>query len=188
MRRDLSSRALAEMVVPTMPRCAVAKAIATHSSEIDSCSASRLRRPITEPELKQHVKLSYAQLPVIVCYFYGRRPMTTSSDEDIGRSGFEKGQTHRKVATQSLRSKEPRLYDSGTAVIQSLHRTVSARVVRVSRQQMAGGQVMRAYDSNAVNPPACGASPGRARNALPSSWTRRIGVSHTGVARALRAW
>ena len=89
--------------------------------------------------------------------------MKTSSDEDIGQLGFAKGQTHRKVATQSLRSKEPRLYDSGTAVIQSFHRTVSARVVRVSRQQVGGEQVMHAYVSNAVNPHACGSSPGGAR-------------------------
>ena len=95
-----------------------------------------------------------------------------SLDEDIEQCvGFRKGQTHRKVATQSLRSKEPRLYDSGTAVIQSLHRTVSARVVRVSRQQVGGEQVMLAYDSNAVSPHACG-----------------TGIWHAGEARAPRAW
>src|ERR1700746_1442434 len=112
--------------------------------------------------------------------------MTTSSDDDIGQCvGFRKGQTHRKVATQSLRSNEPRLYDSGTAVIQSLHRTVSARVVRLSRQQVGGEQVMLAYDSNAVSPHACGASPSRACSASPSSGTGRTGIRQT---RALRAW
>src|SRR5215469_14770919 len=124
----------------------------------------------TEPKLKQYVKLTHAPSPITVCYLYGRRLLMTSSDEDIGRCFWIcKGQTHRKVATQSLRSKEPRLYDSGTAVIQSLHRTVSARVVRVSRQQVAGEQVMLAYDSNAVTPHACGVSPGWARSAPPSS-------------------
>src|ERR1700746_1768007 len=113
--------------------------------------------------------------------------MTTSSDDDIGQCvGFRKGQTHRKVATQSLRSNEPRLYDSGTAVIQSLHRTVSARVVRVSRQQVGGEQVMLAYDSNAVSPHAWRSSPdSAARSATPSSQTGRTGIWHK---RAPRAW
>src|SRR6516225_9698051 len=69
---------------------------------------------------------------------------------------IRKRQTHRKVATQSLRSKEPRLYDSGTAVIQSLHRTVSARVVSVSQQRLGGEQVMTMYHSNAVSPGGAG--------------------------------
>jgi len=56
------------------------------------------------------------------------------------------------VATQSLWSNELELYDSGTAEIQSFHRTASVRVVRVSRQQMEGGQIMIAHDSNVVNP------------------------------------
>jgi len=48
-----------------------------------------------------------------------RHARQRKSGED-GR-GFKTGQTHRKVATQSLRSKEPRLHDSGTAEIQSAH-------------------------------------------------------------------
>ena len=75
-----------------------------------------------------------------------------ASDEDIGQcSWIRKGQTRQKAATQSLRSREPRLYDSGTAVIQSFHRTVSVRVVRASRQRVEGEQAMLAYDSNAVS-------------------------------------
>ena len=75
-----------------------------------------------------------------------------ASDEDIGQcSWIRKGQTRRKAATQSLRSREPRLYDSGTAVIQSFHRTVLVRVVRASRQRVEGEQAMLAYDSNAVS-------------------------------------
>src|SRR5580692_2059629 len=67
-----------------------------------------------------------------------------ASDESIGQCfRIRKGQTHRKVATQSHRSKEPRLYDSGTAVIQSFHRTAAA-----SRPWLEGEQVMLTYDSN----------------------------------------
>src|SRR5207244_11705645 len=64
---------------------------------------------------------------------------------------IRKGQTRRKAATQSLRSREPRLYDSGTAVIQSFHPTVLVRVVCASRQRVEGEQAMLAYDSNAVS-------------------------------------
>jgi hypothetical protein len=44
---------------------------------------------------------------------------------------------------------------------------------------------MLAYDSNAVSPHACGASPGWVRSATPSSLAGRTGIFHT---RALRAW
>src|SRR5215469_6174028 len=107
----------------------------------------------------------------------GRRLIKTSSDEDIGQCfGFRKGQTHRKVATQSLRSKGLRLYDSGTAVIQSFHRTASASVVRVQRQRVGGEQVMLRYDSKAVSPHTCRASRGCERDAATAAAAAPTGL------------
>jgi len=111
-----------------------------------------------------------------------------ASDQDIRHcSWIRKGQTRRKAATQSLRSKEPRLQDSGTAVIQSFHRTVSARALFV-RHGNQRREVMSAHYSKAVSPPARGTSRACARSTTPSSRPGATRTWHEGKARALRAW
>ena len=121
-------------------------------------------------------------LAVTSCYLLSR-PMETSGSA----FGFAKGKPterwRRKVS--GLRSLE--LYDSGTAVIQSFHRTVSARVVRVTAT-VGGGQVMVAYDSNAVSGHSCGASRGCARSAAAASRAGCTDNRRTAEARTLRAW
>jgi hypothetical protein len=47
---------------------------------------------------------------------------------------------------------------------------------------------MLAYDSDPVNPHACGASRGRARGTKPSSGAGRSSAWHMGEVRAQRAW
>ena len=78
-------------------------------------------------------------------------------------------------------------YDSGTADIQSFHRTVSAHVVRALRQRLEGEQVMLAYDSNAVKPRICGTSRSCTLSEAPSLRGSRD-IRHKGEARAARAW
>ncbi len=75
------------------------------------------------------------------------------------------------------------LYDSGTAEIQSFHRTVSAHVVRASRQRLEGEQVMHAYDPNVVSPHACRACRGGTCSAAPSARAGGAGIWHTREAR-----
>jgi len=101
--------------------------------------------------------------------------------------GFAKGKPTERWRRKVSGLRSLGLYDSGTAVIQSFHRTASARVVRVSRQRFEGGQVMLAYDSNPVNPHACGASRGCARATKPTSRAGRSIIWHMGEVRAQRA-
>src|SRR6516225_3833962 len=97
-----------------------------------------------------------------LCVTYKRRPMMQTSDSALGLvKGKPTERWRRKVS--GLRS--PGLYDSGTAEIQSFHRTESVHVVRASRQRLEGEQVMLAYHSNPLSPHACRASPGCMRSA-----------------------
>jgi len=101
--------------------------------------------------------------------------------------GFAKGKPIERWGRKVSGLRSLKLYDSGTAVIQSFHRTAAVRVfAHASRRGWR--EVMNAYHQKAVSPPGRGRPRGRARSMAPTLPPEAGGARHIREVRALRAW